>query len=336
MTPKTPDPVSPGSDVRSGEIEQAAAILRAGGLVAFPTETVYGLGADAENEAAVRAVFAAKGRPADHPVIVHLADIQDIVPWSGHIPNLAWRLAEAFWPGPLTLILPRAARAKDVVTGGLDTVGLRVPSHPVAQALLREFGGAIAAPSANRFGRVSPTRAEHVRAEFADSLPLILDGGDCEVGLESTIVDFSTSSPAILRPGAITKEQVESVCGQALQSLESNLTRCSGRLESHYAPRALVEMVEPQAMVGRAAELLKQGKKVAILGPPDSIFPAGTELILLGNDAASRARALYSALRKVDELGCDVVLVSPPAPHGLGAALLDRLQKAAGRRGQAL
>src|SRR5688572_25970682 len=163
-------PIFPG--IQRSEIEQAAAILRAGGLVAFPTETVYGLGADAENESAVRGIFAAKGRPADHPVIVHLADSQDIAHWSNDIPQLAWRLAEKFWPGPLTMILPRSSRAKDVVTGGLATVGLRVPSHPIAQALLRSFGGAIAAPSANRFGRVSPTRADHVqigRASCRDS-----------------------------------------------------------------------------------------------------------------------------------------------------------------------
>ncbi|MGI8981680.1 MAG: L-threonylcarbamoyladenylate synthase [Pirellulaceae bacterium] len=324
--------VPPKSDIPPGEIEQAAAILRAGGLVAFPTETVYGLGADADNEAAVRRVFAAKGRPADHPVIVHLADAQEITLWAEQIPEEAWRLAEKYWPGPLTLILPRSSRARDVVTGGLPTVGLRVPSHPVAQALLRAFGGAIAAPSANRFGRVSPTRVEHVRTEFADKLLFILDGGTCEVGLESTIVDFSTSSPAILRPGAITQEQVEATCGQTLRSPQSITTRFSGGLESHYAPRALVEIVEQHQLYGRATELIKQGKKVAILGQSDWTLPAGTEIVVLGNDAASQARSLYAALRKVDDLGCDVVLACPPASQGLGAALLDRLQKAAGRR----
>ncbi len=319
-------------EIQPGEIKQAAAILHAGGLVAFPTETVYGLGADAENEVAVRKVFAAKGRPADHPVIVHLADVQDIIRWSGNIPQLAWRLAEKFWPGPLTMILPRSSRAKDVVTGGLKSVGLRVPSHPVAQALLREFGSAIAAPSANRFGRVSPTSALHVRAEFGDTLPLILDGGSCEVGLESTIVDFSGDAPAILRPGAITQEQVEAVCGKILSPPADNSTRCSGRLESHYAPRAIVEIVKPSEVCVRAAELEKQGKKVAILGPPDVPHRVGTELILLGNDAATQARTLFSALRKVDELGCDVALVCPPPTTGLGVAVLDRLQKAAGPR----
>src|SRR5947207_5296477 len=192
--------VVPEAMATANQIKEAAAILRSGGLVAFPTETVYGLGADADNEAAVRKIFAAKGRPADHPVIVHLAEMMQMVEWSGQIPKEAWRLAETYWPGPLTLILPRLPRAKDVVTGGLDTVGLRVPSHPVAQSLLRKFGGAIAAPSANRFGHVSPTRAEHVRQELAGRVDLILDGGDCEVGLESTIVDLSADEPVILRP----------------------------------------------------------------------------------------------------------------------------------------
>ncbi|MFN0019738.1 MAG: L-threonylcarbamoyladenylate synthase [Pirellulaceae bacterium] len=319
-------------EVPTREIQEAAAILRSGGLVAFPTETVYGLGADADNETAVRSIFVAKGRPADHPVIVHLADLSQVFDWTTDFPELARRLAEKFWPGPLTLILKRSPRAKDVVTGGLSTVGLRVPSHPVAQALLREFGGAIAAPSANRFGRVSPTRVQHVQAEFGDALPLILDGGKCDVGLESTIVDFSGSEPVILRPGAISQEQVEAVCGQSLVSPDTSSTRCSGRLESHYAPRAIVEILEPQEIYSRAADLVKHGKKVAILGQPDLTLPAGTELILLGSDPATQARGLYAALRKVDDLGCDVVLATPPPLLGLGAALLDRLQKAAGPR----
>lgn len=325
-------PALPFSEALSTKIKQAAAILQSGGLVAFPTETVYGLGADADNAAAVRAIFAAKGRPADHPVIVHLAQIQDLAQWATEIPDQAWELAEKFWPGPLTLILPRSLRVKDVVTGGLPTIGLRVPRNSIALAILREFGGAIAAPSANRFGRVSPTRAEHVRAEFGDSLPLIIDGGDCEVGLESTIVDCSGSLPVILRPGAITQEQIEAVCGQPLGSPDANATRCSGRLESHYAPQALVEIVELQNISSRAADLLSQGKKVAVLGPPDQPLPEGAELIPLGTDPASQARELYAALRKVDDLGCDIALVPPPSPLGLGAALLDRLQKAAGTR----
>lgn len=313
------------------EIARAAAILRSGGLVAFPTETVYGLGADADNEAAVRKVFSAKGRPADHPVIVHVADASQIESWTENIPDPAQRLGKVFWPGPLTLILRRSSRAKDVVTGGLNTVGLRVPSHPVAQALLREFGGAIAAPSANRFGRVSATRAEHVRSEFGDELEMILDGGACEVGLESTIVDCSGDGPVVLRPGAITREQVEAVCGPLL-SEDTNLTRCSGRLESHYAPRALVEIVSAADLPNRAAELVREGKNVAVLGEPSLPLPSGVVLIPWGLDHASQAQSLYAALRQVDELGCEIVLASPPDPAGLGAALWDRLQRAAGPR----
>src|SRR5688500_12546066 len=193
------------------QLDRAVEMLRAGGIIALPTETVYGLGADADNEAAVRKVFAAKGRPADHPVIVHLASGAQIDQWATDIPPAARTLADAFWPGPLTIILKRSPRALDVVTGGLDTVGLRVPSHPVAQHLLTRFGGAIAAPSANRFGRVSPTTAEHVRQEFGSAVDLILDGGDCQVGLESTIVDLSSGASAILRPGFVTAEQIEAV-----------------------------------------------------------------------------------------------------------------------------
>ena len=183
-------------------IPEAAAILRRGGLVAFPTETVYGLGADAENAAAMRALLAAKGRPADHPVIVHLADAALVEQFAADVPPAARQLAAAFWPGPMTLVLRRSQRVSDLVTGGLDTVGLRVPGHPVAQALLRELNGPIAAPSANRFGRVSCTRAQHVALELAGHIDLIVDGGECGVGIESTIIDVSGKRPAVLRPGA--------------------------------------------------------------------------------------------------------------------------------------
>ena len=316
----------------SSEITQAAAILRAGGLVAFPTETVYGLGANAEDEVAVRKIFAAKGRPADHPVIVHLGEMMDMVHWSGQIPKQAWHLAETYWPGPLTLILPRLPRAKDVVTGGLDTVGLRIPSHPVAQSLLREFGGAIAAPSANRFGRVSPTRAEHVREEFGDQVEMILDGGDCEVGLESTIVDFSGEEPVILRPGAITLEQVEAVCGMRLASPETSQTRSPGRLASHYAPLAAVEIVDGPQLAQRAADLLARGKRVAVLTVGKVTLPSGIQVISLSADSAGIAHDLYSALREADKMRCDFVLVSLPAEVGIGAAIADRLRKAAAPR----
>ncbi|MGA7985694.1 MAG: L-threonylcarbamoyladenylate synthase, partial [Burkholderiales bacterium] len=195
------------------ELRRAAEILRAGGLVAFPTETVYGLGADASSEAALNRLYALKRRPADHPVIVHFASAEDAFTWAREVPEAARRLAARFWPGPLTLILRRAQHAGDFVTGGQDTIGLRVPSHPVAHALLREFGGAIAAPSANRFGRVSPTRAEHVRADLGRDVELVLDGGDSEVGIESTIVDLSRGRAVLLRPGAISAAALEAALG---------------------------------------------------------------------------------------------------------------------------
>lgn len=326
----------PEAMATANEIKEAAAILRSDGLVAFPTETVYGLGADADNEAAVLKIFAAKGRPADHPVIVHLAEMMEMVEWSGQIPKEAWRLAEKFWPGPLTLILPRSSRAKDVVTGGLKTVGLRVPSHPVAQSLLREFGGAIAAPSANRFGHVSPTRAEHVRREMAGRVDLILDGGDCEVGLESTIVDLSEDEPVILRPGAITQQQVEAVCGRHMASPETSSTRCSGRLASHYAPRAELELVETAALMEKVQTLAQQGKKVAVLGAGDVRLPPGIERIDWEGTSEEKAHNLYAALREVDERQCQwALVVMPPLElddSGLAAAILDRLQKAAAPR----
>lgn len=313
-------------------ISRAASLLRQGRLVAFPTETVYGLGADAENATAVQALFAAKGRPAEHPVIVHLADVSQLTEWAEAIPDQARSLAAAFWPGPLTLILRRNRRASDLVTGGLKTVGLRVPGHPVAQALLREFGGAIAAPSANRFGRVSPTQARHVMEELDGLIDLVLDGGPCQVGLESTIIDLSCSQPAVLRPGGITHEQVAAVIGQAIGGSTANAPRVSGSLSSHYAPRARVELVDEANLLSRAAQLAAERLRVAIFAPLTAAVPPGVLLLPLPTDEVELARTLYATLRQADELGCDVVLASLPESHGLGAAIADRLRKAAGPR----
>ena len=226
-----------GDAANAETIREAVAVLARGGLVAFPTETVYGLGADASNETAVRRIFSVKGRPADHPLIVHLARVEQLADWAQRVPEAAWRLAEAFWPGPLTLVLPRAPRVLDVVTGGQESVGIRVPSHPVAQALLQAFGGGIAGPSANRFGRVSPTTAEHVRAELGSEVDLVLEGGQSEVGIESTIVDLSSDRPALLRPGIIGAERIAAVLGNALHAPDRTSPRASGMLASHYAPR---------------------------------------------------------------------------------------------------
>jgi L-threonylcarbamoyladenylate synthase len=314
-------------------IRQAAAALRAGKLVVFPTETVYGLGADAENIAAVRAMFAAKERPADHPVIVHLADAALIEDFAAEVPPAAWQLAAAFWPGPMTLVLRKNSRVNDLVTGGLPTVGLRVPSHPVAQALLREFGGPIAAPSANRFGGVSATRAAHVAEELAGRVDLILDGGPCAVGLESSIIDVTSGLPAVLRPGAVTTEQIAAVLDTEISAPAGDAPRVSGSLPSHYAPRARVEILPPDALAPRAQELAAQGQKVALLGRHGQASDDPRVIVLeVSGDEADLGRSLYALLRQVDEWGCDVALASLPAETGLGAAIADRLRRAAGPR----
>jgi L-threonylcarbamoyladenylate synthase len=317
----------------AASIRQAAALLRRGGLVAFPTETVYGLGADAENAAAVRAMFAAKGRPADHPVIMHLADTALVDQYAAEVPPASRKLAAAFWPGPMTLVLRRGKRVSDLVTGGLETVGIRVPAHPIAHALLQEFGGPIAAPSANRFGRVSCTRAEHVADELGQRVDLILDGGECPVGLESTIIDVSGCDPAILRPGAVTAEQVAAVLGKPLASPTTQAPQVSGSLPSHYAPRAQVEIVAAEKISSRAKELAEEGKKVAILAAnPPPVSGANIVLLSAPSEDEAFAHELYALLRRADELGCDVILTTLPAAHGLGVAIADRLSRAAGPR----
>ncbi len=249
------------------DIPAAAAILRAGGTVAFPTETVYGLGADASNPLAVRQIFEIKGRPDYHPLIVHIADVSQLHLWAENIPDAAWRLAEQFWPGPLTLILPRRGNVLDEITGGQDTVGLRVPAHPVALALLRAFGGGIAAPSANRFGRVSPTTAQHVRDELGSRVDVILDGGPCYVGVESTIVGLTTGKAVLLRPGGLSIEAIEHVLKQKIlrTSPAAHTERVSGLLDSHYAPATPIEILPVGALSQRALQLAGQGLKVAML-----------------------------------------------------------------------
>jgi L-threonylcarbamoyladenylate synthase len=314
-------------------IRQAARVLRQGGLVAFPTETVYGLGADAENPEAIRRIFAAKGRPADHPLIVHLASANQLDRWASDIPAAAHLLAEAFWPGPLTMILKRSSLVSDLVTGGLDTVGLRVPSHPVARELLTAFGGAIAAPSANRFGRVSPTTAEHVQSELAGRIDLILDGGPCQVGLESTIVDLSRGEPVVLRPGGITVEQLTEVLGPLGSLPAATAPRVSGALESHYAPRTRLILVPAARLAQQAEDLASAGQRVVVL-TADPLFPLSTAIqrIVWPADESSLASALYASLRAIDALDVDVALASLPAEQGLGQAIADRLRKAAAPR----
>jgi L-threonylcarbamoyladenylate synthase len=321
----------------SQDVELAAETLRRGGLVAFPTETVYGLGADAENPAAVARLFAVKGRPSSHPLIVHLGSAEALPAWGNRISPAALRLAEACWPGPLTLLVEKSSRVPDVTTGGLKSVGLRVPAHPLALELLRRFGGGVAAPSANRFGRVSPTRADHVLADLGDDIDLLLDGGECSVGLESTIVDVTGDVPVLLRPGAVTVERIESILGTRVSRSVSSEVRAPGRLASHYAPNARVEVLAPLELVARARELTERGERVALLVTSDleresiSSLP-GVILLDLGAGAEVAAQRLYAALRAADAQRASVVLASPPAASGLGEALADRLGKAAGPR----
>jgi len=285
--------------VSDRDIEHAASVLSAGGLVAFPTETVYGLGADASNPAAVRKIFEAKGRPATHPVIVHLADAVQLANWARDIPEGARKLARKFWPGPLTVILRRAPGVSDVVTGGQDTVALRVPSHPVAQQLLARFGGGIAAPSANRHGRVSATTAEHVRREFGAAVDCVLDGGEADIGIESAIVDLSGAKPVLLRPGWITAAEVESVLGVPLASPEADAPRAPGTLAAHYAPRTPLALMEGDLALELAASLARQGRRVAVLAlSARQPLLEGLEWVAAPRDAAGYAHALYSNLRR--------------------------------------
>jgi L-threonylcarbamoyladenylate synthase len=319
----------------SAEIERAAAILSAGGLVAFPTETVYGLGADASNPAAVAKIFAAKGRPQDHPVIVHLAGVELLSQWAGEVPAAAHELAAAFWPGPLTLILKRAAGVPDCVTGGQDTVGVRIPGHPVALALLRAFAGeaggrafsGVAAPSANKFGRISPTTAGHVRAELGDAVDRILDGGECSVGIESTIVDLSRGRAVLLRPGQVTRAQIAAVLGAEVELPDSAAPRASGTLQSHYAPRTPLHLVAAAELPARLAAL--SGKKIAVLALAEA--PADLNDVVwqrAPRALADYAHELYASLRRLDALGCAAILVEAPPAAPEWQGVNDRLRRA--------
>jgi L-threonylcarbamoyladenylate synthase len=316
-------------------IAAAAALLEAGRLVAFPTETVYGLGADAENAQAVAAIYAAKGRPQDHPVIVHVAPGADLDYWASEVPEAARQLAAAFWPGPLTLILKRASHIPDAVSGGQDTVGVRCPSHPVAIALLRAFKGGkggLAAPSANKFGHVSPTTAQHVRDEFGAEplLAAVLDGGPSAVGIESTIVDLSrlaSHGPVLLRPGHISAQQIADVIGQLPGLPDQSAPRASGTLESHYAPRTPVAMLAPDALPATLARLEGLGRKVALIA---CSVPAGAgPCVRLPDEPAGYAYGLYAALRQLDLSGADLILVEAPPQQLRWLGVNDRLRRAA-------
>jgi L-threonylcarbamoyladenylate synthase len=307
----------------SDEVRRAAEILRRGGLVAFPTETVYGLGADAANPNAVKRLYEAKGRPADHPVIVHFAEAERAFAWARDIPEAARTLAARFWPGPLTLILKRSALAQDFVTGGQDTVGLRVPSHPIARSLLREFKGGIAAPSANRFGRVSPTTAAHVREDLGGDVDLVLEGGPSEVGIESTIVDLSGTAAVLLRPGAITREQIFQL-GISLHERAEQSPRHSGGLERHYAPRTPARLVATHDLDKVIAAM---GSRVAVLAfsRPDERVDYW---LRMPREPVAYAQRLYGALRELDTAGCEAIVVEAPPEAPEWAAVRDRLSRA--------
>jgi L-threonylcarbamoyladenylate synthase len=308
------------------EVRRAAQILRGGGLVAFPTETVYGLGADASSEKAVARLYAAKRRPADHPVIVHFASADSAFRWASEVPDAARALAKAFWPGPLTLILKRSAKACDFVTGGQSSVGLRVPSHLVAQALLKEFGGGVAAPSANRFGEVSPTTAAHVRGDLGADVDLVLEGGPSDVGIESTIVDLSGGTPVLLRPGHITQAQLEQTLGMTLEQKKQTSPRHSGGLERHYAPRTPARLVPTHAL----DKEISKGKSVAVLAfsRPDERVDFW---LRMPREPQAYAQKLYAALRELDAAGCEQILVEAPPESPDWSAVRDRLGRACAR-----
>jgi len=323
------------------DVTRAVDILRQGGVVALPTETVYGLGADASNPEAVAKVFALKSRPADHPLIVHISGIDKLPQWAGEIPASAQALASRFWPGPLTMIFKRAPSVLDAVTGGQDTIGLRVPNHPLTLQVLAEFGGGVAAPSANRFGRISPTRAEHVAEEFGDRVDYILDGGPCEVGLESTIVDLTAARPRILRLGAVTAEDIDSALGHAdyteegghtSREEEPSLPRTPGSLAAHYAPETPMRLVDSAELETRVLELISLGRSVGVIArkpAPSAEIPAGCAWMAISPEPAEYGRLLYATMRELDHMRCDLILVEAPPALKEWEAIADRLTRAA-------
>ena len=320
----------------SQDFQRAVDLLRAGELVAFPTETVYGLGADAANPEAVAKIFAAKGRPADHPLIVHLAGHDAVDQWAEAVPAVAWELMETFWPGPLTLILKKQAWVPLTVTGGQNTVGLRVPGHPVALELLRRFAasggnGGIAAPSANRFGRISPTTAAHVQEELGARVPLILDGGPCAVGIESTIVDCSRGEPVVLRPGHISPLHLEAVLGRLPEIATAvGAPRVSGSLAAHYAPVTPMRIVAGPRLLDFINAQRHKGDRCGVIGhsqPPQAGMPHVWRM--LPADPVGYAHELYAALRDMDHAAVDLIAVEALPETPLWAAVGDRLRRAA-------
>ncbi len=309
-------------------VEQAVHVLLSGGVIGLPTETVYGLAADADDELAVRQVFALKGRPADHPLIVHVADLTMAQTYAQALPVAALTLAERFWPGPLTLVVKRSFRASDAVTGGQETVALRVPAHPLALQILRGVNRGLAAPSANRFGAVSPTTRAHVLDSFGSDFP-VLDGGACAIGVESTIVDLSSPRPRLLRPGAVTLSELEAALGVSLQGVEApGGTRAPGLLPSHYSPRAGVRLVAKSELAREAEDSVKQALRTVFLCPDNVILPAGVASLPLPSNVEGYARVLYALLREADAMGAMLIVAPWPEGGGIADAVRDRLSKA--------
>jgi len=308
----------------SPEVRRAADILQCGGLVGFPTETVYGLGADASSREAVARLYAVKRRPADHPVIVHFASAAQAFAWATDVPQGAEKLAQKFWPGPLTLVLKRSNRAGDFVTGGQDTIGVRVPAHPVAQDLLKAFGGGIAAPSANRFGAISATTAAHVRADLGNDVEVVLDGGPSEVGIESAIVDLSGEGAVLLRPGRISRLALEQVLGTLIHEKRADSPRHSGGLERHYAPKTPARLVPPHELDREIARLKDKVAVLAFSRPDERV----EYWLRMPREPLGYAQKLYAALRELDEAGCESILIETPPDAPEWAGVRDRLMRA--------
>lgn len=319
----------------STHIKEATTLLQAGEVVAIPTETVYGLGADATKDSAVAKIFQAKGRPSDNPLIVHIATLAQLEGIVAHIPRAAKLLIDAFWPGPLTIIFPKGQGLSNLVTAGLDTVGIRMPNHPVALEIIRQSNLPIAAPSANTSGRPSPTTAFHVLEDLADKIPLIIDGGPTGVGVESTVIDCSVEPPIILRPGGITKEEIQQVIGNVLldRSSTTSAPKSPGMKYTHYAPKAPLQIVEGSPEFLQAQVLKAKGLKVGVLATEETKDKYDAHTVLScgsRKDILTVANRLYDTLRKFDSYELDLILSESFSEAGLGQAVMNRLEKAAG------
>jgi len=313
------------------EIKQAVAILRAGGLVAFPTETVYGLGADASNPAAVEQIFRVKGRPSHHPLIVHIAHVDMLFSWAREIPDAALTLAAAFWPGPLTILLKKQSHVLSQVTGGQDTIGLRIPAHPIAQALLNAFGGGLAAPSANQFTHISPTTTQAVREELGTKIEMILEGGECAVGLESTIIDLSQTKPVILRPGMITQEAIANVLKQPVTMQQNTTVRVPGNHFVHYAPLTKTVLISTADLPQYLQTLSKEQLPAALLTHnrhQHKIRSDSIHVVTMSDQAERYAHDLYRKMREMDNLHYKLIIIEAVPDTLAWQAIRDRLMKA--------